>query len=93
MIGAYTVGKKAVRFGYNRYGVPGAVASGGVALVAFLAVRRALRSATSEDETDATLTDAIDTDRLRDEADLEDVGSSVSAEARERTGDEGSPPK
>ncbi|PSQ08090.1 hypothetical protein BRC97_01560 [Halobacteriales archaeon QS_6_71_20] len=44
MIGAYTVGKRAVKFGYERYGVPGAVASGGAVLAGYLIVRRVLRS-------------------------------------------------
>ncbi|SDQ93321.1 hypothetical protein [Natronobacterium texcoconense] len=62
MIGAYTVGKKAVTFGYKRYGIPGAVASGGVALAGYVAVRRALRSRTDAD--DATLESAIDADSI-----------------------------
>ncbi|WP_247000343.1 hypothetical protein [Halosolutus gelatinilyticus] len=49
MIGAFTLGKKAVTFGYKRYGIPGAIASGGLALVGYVAVRRALRSASASD--------------------------------------------
>ena len=47
MFGAYTLGKKAAKFGYKRYGVPGAVASGGVALAGYVVVRRALKSSTN----------------------------------------------
>ena len=47
MFGAYTLGKKAAKFGYKRYGVPGAVASGGMALAGYVVVRRALKSSTS----------------------------------------------
>lgn len=46
MFGAYTIGKKAVQFGYKRYGIPGAVASGGAALAGYVVVRRALKSST-----------------------------------------------
>lgn len=62
MIGAFTVGKKAVTFGYKRYGVPGAIASGGIALVGYVAVRRALQAATEADED--SLGAAIDADSL-----------------------------
>ncbi len=62
MIGALSLGKKAVTFGYKRYGVPGAIASGGVALAGYVAVRRALRSATNADED--TLESAIDAESL-----------------------------
>ncbi|MFC6719545.1 hypothetical protein ACFQGT_13850 [Natrialbaceae archaeon GCM10025810] len=62
MFGAYTLGKKAVTFGYKRYGVPGAVASGGVALAGYVIVRRALKSSTNAD-TDS-VTSAIDAEGL-----------------------------
>ncbi|MXV64255.1 hypothetical protein GS429_19735 [Natronorubrum sp. JWXQ-INN-674] len=62
MIGALTVGKKAVTFGYKRYGIPGAVASGGIALAGYVAVRRALQSATNAD--DDALDSAIDADSI-----------------------------
>ncbi|OAQ54690.1 hypothetical protein HTG_03775 [Natrinema mahii] len=55
MIGAYTIGKKAVTFGYKRYGVPGAIASGGAALAGYLVVRRALQSATSDGSVDSAI--------------------------------------
>lgn len=58
MIGAYTIGKKAVTFGFKRYGVPGAVASGGAALLGYVLVKRALQSATAAN--DDSLTAAID---------------------------------
>ncbi|OLZ40184.1 hypothetical protein A6E15_03945 [Natrinema saccharevitans] len=55
MIGAYTIGKKAVTFGYKRYGVPGAIASGGAALAGYLVVRRALKSSTSDGSVDSAI--------------------------------------
>ncbi|GAB3664268.1 hypothetical protein [Halopiger thermotolerans] len=63
MIGAFTVGKKAVKFGYKRYGIPGAIASGGLVLVGYVAVRRALKSQTNAD--DATLDSAIDAGSIK----------------------------
>ncbi|ELY49765.1 hypothetical protein [Natronorubrum bangense] len=69
MIGALSLGEKAVTFGYKRYGVPGAIASGGVALAGYVAVRRALRSATNADED--TLESAIDTESLTDAVEQE----------------------
>jgi hypothetical protein len=55
MIGAYTIGKKAVTFGYKRYGVPGAVASGGAALAGYVIVRRALKSSTNGGNVDSAI--------------------------------------
>lgn len=55
MIGAYTIGKKAVTFGYKRYGVPGAIASGGAALAGYLIVRRALKSSTNGGKVDSAI--------------------------------------
>lgn len=96
MIGALTAGKKAVTFGYKRYGVPGAVASGGIALIGYVAVRRALRAATEADEgtlgaaiDGEALEDAIDGDELRSAVDVDDlqsdVESSISGESDEFT--------
>ncbi|WP_440769087.1 hypothetical protein [Natronorubrum sp. DTA28] len=62
MLGALSVGKKAVSFGYKRYGVPGAVASGGAVLIGYVVVRRALQAATEADED--SLGAAIDAESL-----------------------------
>jgi hypothetical protein len=81
VFGAYAVGKKAVKFGYKRYGIPGAVASGGAALAGYVVVRRALKSSTDS----SNVTSAIDAQEIkraidenglaavRDEGTLEDV--------------------
>ena len=58
MLGKYTLGKKALEFGYKRYGIPGAVASGGMALAGYVVVRRALKSSTKADSDD--ITSAVD---------------------------------
>lgn len=55
MIGAYTIGKKAVTFGYKRYGIPGAIASGGAALAGYVIVRRALKSSTNDGNVDSAI--------------------------------------
>lgn len=68
MIGAYTIGKKAVTFGYKRYGIPGAVASGGLALAGYVVVRRALKSATNGDESDSVAS-AIDAQGVKNAVD------------------------
>ncbi|QLG63660.1 hypothetical protein [Halorarum salinum] len=94
MLGAYAVGKKAVKFGYKRYGVPGAVASGGVALAGYLVVRRALRSSTDSEDVDSaidvgTIKSAVEegglgavTDRgtLDDAIDENELGTSIDVE-------------
>lgn len=91
MIGALTVGKKAVTFGYKRFGIPGAIASGSVALAGYVAVRRALRSISESEDVDAaidagTIEDAVandgvgavaDRDVLDDAIDRDELGSGV----------------
>ncbi|ELY38443.1 hypothetical protein [Natronorubrum tibetense] len=71
MLGALSVGKKAVSFGYKRYGVPGAVASGGAVLLGYVAVRRALQAATEADED--SLGAAIDAESLEAAIDQDGV--------------------
>lgn len=61
MLGAYTLGKKAVKFGYKRYGIPGAVASGGAALAGYVIVRRALKSSTDSND----VSSAIDVEEIK----------------------------
>ena len=79
MIGAFTVGKKAVTFGYKRYGVPGAGASGGVALLGVAAVTRARRAPpAAADDSIAAALDAESIEAAVDERGLEavtDVGT------------------
>jgi len=65
MIGAYTVGKKAVKFGYKRFGIPGAVASGGAALAGYVVVRRALKSSTDSEN----VSSAIDAESIKQSVD------------------------
>lgn len=74
MIGALTVGQKAVKFGYKRYGVPGAIAAGGAVLVGYVAVRRALNA-------------AADSDRINESVDVELLQSAVEDEGLEAIAD------
>lgn len=55
MIGAFTVGKKALLFGYKRYGIPGAILSGGIALAGYVAIRRAIRGGADAESLDEAL--------------------------------------
>lgn len=89
MIGAYTIGKKAVTFGYKRYGIPGAIASGGAALAGYVIVRRALKSASDSEDVDSAidageiqsavqekgLSAVTDTDTLDRSIDEDEVGT------------------
>ncbi len=75
MIGAYTIGKKAVKFGYKRYGVPGAVATGGAVLAGYVAVKRALKSSSNGENADS-------------DVDMDVVASSADDETGEMTGEE-----
>lgn len=80
MIGTYTIGKKAVMFGYKRYGIPGAVASGGAALAGYLIVRRALKSSTSDGNVDS----AIDAGEIQSAVEEKGLGAVTSTETLDR---------
>ncbi|WP_049888511.1 MULTISPECIES: hypothetical protein [unclassified Natrinema] len=84
MIGAYTIGKKAVTFGYKRYGIPGAVALGGAALVGYLIVRRALESSTNDGRVDS----AIDAGEIRSAVAERGLSAVTEKETLERAIDE-----
>ena len=43
MIGAFTIGKKAAKFGYKNYGVRGAVVAGIGSVVGFILVKKGAR--------------------------------------------------
>ncbi|WP_122087940.1 hypothetical protein [Halalkalicoccus subterraneus] len=70
MIGL-TLGKKALKFGYKRAGIPGAIATGSAAAVGYVVVKRALKSNTSGGNIDA----AIDTDQIKSAVDEDGVGA------------------
>lgn len=70
MIG-FALGKKALKFGYKRAGVPGAIATGSAAAIGYVVVKRALKSNTSGGNVDA----AIDTDRIKSAVDEDGIGA------------------
>ena len=73
MLGKYTLGKKALKFGYKRYGIPGAVASGGVALAGYVVVRRALGSSTKANSDD--IASAVDAGAVKRAVEEEGLGA------------------
>lgn len=64
MLGPMTVGKKAASWGYKKYGVPGAVATGAVGVAGYVAVRRAFRRSTdlTEDPVDVPTDSSTDSE-------------------------------
>lgn len=70
MIGL-ALGKKALKFGYKRAGIPGAIATGSAAAIGYVVVKRALKSNTNG----ANVNAAIDTDRIRSAVDEDGVGA------------------
>lgn len=83
MIGL-ALGKKAVKHGYKRAGIPGAIATGGAAAVGYVVVKRALKSRTSEENVDS----AIDTDRIKSAVDEQGIGAVTDRETLESAVDE-----
>ncbi|SIR12787.1 hypothetical protein SAMN05421858_1526 [Haladaptatus litoreus] len=85
MIGPFTVGKKAAKFGYKRYGIPGAVVAGGAGTVGYLAVKRAVKSvAKSEDAGTAidvkTIRSAVEEDGIDAVTDRDTLESAINEE-------------
>ena len=56
-----TLGKKALKFGYKRAGIPGAIATGSAAAVGYALVKRSLKSSTGTENVDG----AIDTETVK----------------------------
>jgi hypothetical protein len=84
MIGL-ALGKKAVKHGYKRAGIPGAIATGSAAAVGYVVVKRALRSRTGEENLDS----AIDTDRIKSAVEEQGIGAVTDRETLESAVDEG----
>lgn len=70
MIGLLTAGRKAVTYGYKRYGVPGAIAGGGLVVVGYVAIRRAIDA-------------AADSERINEVVDVETLQSAVADDGLE----------
>lgn len=81
MIGL-TLGKKALKFGYKRAGIPGAIATGSAAAVGYALVKRSLKSSTGEENVDAaidaqTIRSAVNEDGLSAVTDRDTLESAV----------------
>lgn len=83
MIGL-SLGKKAVKYGYKRAGVPGAIATGSAAAVGYVIVKRALGSTTNEDGLDA----AIDADQVKSAVNERGMGAVTDPETLDSAIDE-----
>lgn len=83
MIGL-TLGKKAVKFGYKRAGVPGAITTGSAAAVGYVAVKRALKSNTNEKNVDA----AINTGQIKSAVNEEGISAVTDRDTLESAIDE-----
>jgi len=57
----YMLGKKALKAGYKRYGIPGAIVTGSAAALGYVVVRRALKSSTGRENVDS----AINADHIK----------------------------
>jgi hypothetical protein len=83
MIGL-SLGKKAVKYGYKRAGIPGAIATGSAAAVGYMVVKRALTSRTNDENVD----EAIDTDRIKSAVNERGVSAVTDRETLESAVDE-----
>jgi hypothetical protein len=83
MIVPLAVGKKAVRFGYKRYGVPGAIVAGGFVVVGYVAVRRAIEAAKESDR----INEAVDVEALENAVDAEGLAAVADPETLEQAVD------
>ncbi|WP_328517182.1 hypothetical protein [Haladaptatus caseinilyticus] len=84
MFGPLTVGKKAAKFGYKRFGIPGAVVSGSAGLIGYIAVRRAVKSVVKGKDVDT----AIDTKTIRSAVDENGLDAVTDTETLEAAIDE-----
>lgn len=67
----YTLGKKALKTGYKRYGIPGAIATGSAAALGYVVVRRALKSSTGREN----VATAIDVEELKSQVTEKGLGA------------------
>ncbi|MFB9806527.1 hypothetical protein ACFFQF_15220 [Haladaptatus pallidirubidus] len=84
MIGPFTVGKKAAKFGYKRYGIPGAVVAGGTGAVGYLAVKRAVKSVAKSKDTGT----AIDVKTIQSAVEEDGIDAVTNKETLESAIDE-----
>lgn len=60
MFDPFTVGKKASKFGYRKFGIPGAVVIGAVAVAGYFVARKKVKSALKGDASDADAEGTVD---------------------------------
>lgn len=82
MIGALTVGKKAAKFGYKKYGVPGAVLAGAGGIAGLVVAKKGLKRLTQSAAEGGT--------PQLESADDPAGSESESADAGGKSGDDGS---
>lgn len=83
-IGPLSVGKKAAKFGYKRYGIPGAVMAGGAGAVGYVAVRRAVKIAVERKD----VSGAIDAQTIQSAVNEKGIGAITERETLESAIDE-----
>lgn len=93
MIGL-TLGKKALKFGYKRAGIPGAIATGSAAAVGYALVKRSLRSSTDSENVDGaintqTIKSAVNEDGLSAVTDRDTLESAIDEDELETNVDVG----
>lgn len=74
-----TVGKKALKVGYKRYGIPGAIVTGSAAALGYVVIRRALKSSTGKENVKS----AINIEELQTQIKEKGVGAITNRETLE----------
>jgi hypothetical protein len=83
-LGPLTIGKKAAKFGYKRYGIPGAVMAGGAGAIGYVAVRRAVKIAVERKD----VSGAIDAQTIQSAVNEDGIGAITDRETLESAIDE-----
>ncbi|ODR81645.1 hypothetical protein BG842_08650 [Haladaptatus sp. W1] len=83
-LGPLTIGKKAAKFGYKRYGIPGAVMAGSAGAVGYIAVRRAVKAAVERKD----VSGAIDAGTIQSAVDEKGIDAITDRETLESAIDE-----
>jgi hypothetical protein len=83
-IGPLSIGKKAAKFGYKRYGIPGAVMAGGAGAVGYVVVRRAVKMAVGRKDVNG----AIDAQTIQSAVNEKGIGAITERETLESAIDE-----
>jgi hypothetical protein len=80
----YRVGKKVLKAGYKRYGIPGAIASGSAAALGYVVLKRTLGSRTESGDIES----AIDVGALRSRVSKDGIGAITNRETIESVVDQ-----